>query len=78
VSDPSIIEDNRLLPRIHVLQLHRNKGVACYFLVIGGDPAHKSCVVRELSLYLKFIEADPSGSDESDSKMMMNILQAIK
>lgn len=76
--DPSVVEDHRLLPRAHVLQLHRNRGVACYFLVSGGDAAHKNCVIQELSLYLKFLESEPSGAEESDKQMMMSILQAMR
>lgn len=76
-SDPSVIEDNRLLPRTHVLQLRRNRGVACYFLVNSGDISQKKCVVQELSLYLKFLESEPSSADESDKKMMLSILQAM-
>jgi hypothetical protein len=58
--------------------LRRNRGVACYFLVSGGDAAHKNCVIQELSLYLKFLESEPSGAEESDKQMMMSILQAMR
>jgi len=77
-SDPSVVEDDRLLPKAHVMQLRRNRGVACYFIVIDGDASHKSCVLQELALYLKFLESEPSTANEADKQQMVGIMQAMQ
>jgi hypothetical protein len=76
--DPDFVEDHRLLSKAHVLQLRRNRGIACWFVVNEGDTARKSCVVEELTLYLKFLESEPSTANEADKQQMMSILQSMK
>jgi hypothetical protein len=77
-SDPSVIDDNRLLLKSHIMQLRRNRGVACYFIVGDGDASYKSCVIQELTLYLKFLESEPSSANEADKQQMVSIMQAMK
>ena len=78
-SDPSVIDDNRLLSKSHVMQLRRNRGVACYFVALDGDSAYKDCASRELSIYLKFLQSEPSSeANEADRQQMEGILQGLK
>jgi hypothetical protein len=78
-SDPSVIDDNRLLSKSHVMQLRRNRGVACYFVAADGDSAYKDCASRELSIYLKFLQSEPSSeANEADRQQMEGILQGLK
>ncbi len=78
-SDPSVADDDRLVSKAHVLQLRRNRGVACYFVLIDGDSSHKDCASRELTLYLKFLQSEPSSeANEADRQQMAGILQALK
>jgi hypothetical protein len=77
-SDPAAIDDERLLSKPHVMQLHRNRGVACWFVVNEGDAMHKDCAIKELTLYLKFLESEPAGANEADKQQMIGLLHSMK
>jgi hypothetical protein len=75
--DPAAGDDSRLLSRAHVLQLHRNRGIACYLALIEGDAAYKECAIRELNLYLQFLKLEPLNTNEDDKQQIMNILKGM-
>jgi hypothetical protein len=81
-SDPSVIDDNRLLSKSHVMQLRRNRGVpsrATSSLPTETLTVYKDCASRELPIYLKFLQSEPSSeANEADRKQMEGILQGLK